>query len=235
MSTVTLSKETFAILESFSTINSSIVFKKGNRIRTFSNAENVLGEYEAEEFFPQDFAIYDLSQFLSAIRTLRSDTGQLPNLEFLNEDYVVIRSKGANVRYYYSDPEITLKTAPEKNVVFPGANIEFDCSQDMLKKIFELSNTLQLRDLIFASKDDKTFVKLSDRENDTANACKFDVTNGECTGDYNFPMKIDNLLIYTKGADYKVRVGEGITEWVVTKLWNNEDIQLKYYVALEPK
>ena len=44
MSTLTISEETYQILVNFSTINSSIVFKKGNLIRTIANAENILGE-----------------------------------------------------------------------------------------------------------------------------------------------------------------------------------------------
>ena len=237
MSTVQLSNQTYSILENFSTINSSIVFKKGNTIKTIANAENVLAEYEGEEYWPRDFAIYDLSQFLSAIRTLKSQTGELPILEFLNEDYVVIRSKGASVRYYYSDPEITLKVAPDKTVNFPGANIEFDFPQEQLKKVLDLSNTLTLRDLTFASKDEKPFIRVSDRENDTSNKCKFDLSNAECTGDYNLHMKMDNLLVYTKGADYRVRVSDQmLSEWTVTRIFgNNEDVQLKYFVALEPK
>ena len=50
MSTVQLSNQTYSILENFSTINSSIVFKKGNPIKTIANAENVLAEYEGEEY-----------------------------------------------------------------------------------------------------------------------------------------------------------------------------------------
>ena len=46
--TLTISEETYQILVNFSTINSSIVFKKGNLIRTIANAENILGEYVSE-------------------------------------------------------------------------------------------------------------------------------------------------------------------------------------------
>ena len=50
-------------------------------------------------------------------------------------------------------------------------------------------------------------------------------------------MKMDNLLVYTKGADYRVRVSDQmLSEWTVTRIFgNNEDVQLKYFVALEPK
>ena len=130
MSTVSLTRVTKEVLQNFSTINSSIVFKKGSTIKTIANAENVLAEYEGEEYWPQDFAIYDLGQFLAAINSMtsRDSSGQFsvpPMLEFLNEDYVNIRNQdgSAVIRYYYSDPEITLKVAPELQVNFPGSNI----------------------------------------------------------------------------------------------------------------
>ena len=47
--TVTLTKTTESILSNFSTINSSIVFKKGNTVRTISNAENILAKFTSEE------------------------------------------------------------------------------------------------------------------------------------------------------------------------------------------
>ena len=59
--TVTLSRTTLDVLKNYATINSSIVFRKGNKLRTISNAENILSQFTSEEVFPTDFAIYDLS------------------------------------------------------------------------------------------------------------------------------------------------------------------------------
>ena len=86
MSTVTLSNNTLNVLRNYSTINSSIVFRKGNTVRTISNAENILAKFTSEEVFPMDFAIYDLSQFLSGINLFSN-----PQLEFDNENYVTVR------------------------------------------------------------------------------------------------------------------------------------------------
>ncbi|BCU93848.1 MAG: hypothetical protein CM15mV3_1340 [Caudoviricetes sp.] len=74
-----------------------------------SNAENILAKFTGEEVFPSDFAIYDLSQFLSGI-SLFND----PQLEFTSSDFVSIRGGRQSAKYYFSDPEITLKSAPEK-------------------------------------------------------------------------------------------------------------------------
>ena len=51
MSTIALSKTTIEILKNFSTINTSIVIKEGNVLRTISNEENILATAKVEETF----------------------------------------------------------------------------------------------------------------------------------------------------------------------------------------
>lgn len=230
MSTVNLSKQTILVLENFSTINSSIVFKKGNVIKTISNAENILGEYVSEETFPQDFAIYDLSQFLSGISILDN-----PTLVFDNEDYVTLKGRNISLKYYFSDPQITLKVAPEKSVKFPGANIEFSLDNDLLKKAYSITDKFNLGDMTFCSKEESVYLEFSDREMDTANKCKFELPSGKSTGDYSLNMKMDNLRV-NRHCSYNVKVSEHLlSEWTVTSWDRFKDINLKYYVALEPK
>ena len=58
-----LSDKTLSFLKNFSTINQSILFKQGNKIRTISVMKNILAETTITEELPRDFGIYDLSQF----------------------------------------------------------------------------------------------------------------------------------------------------------------------------
>ena len=97
MSKVSLSKNTLDVLKNFSSINSSIVFREGSTVRTISNAENILAKFTGEEFFPTDFAIYDLSQFLGGL-SLFND----PQLEFTSKDFVNIKGGRNSAKYYLS-------------------------------------------------------------------------------------------------------------------------------------
>ena len=238
MSTVKLSQSTQRILSNFATINASIRFKKGNVIKTVSNAENILAQYECEEFWPQDFAIYDLSQFLGAVQTMTLN--DQPTLEFLNDDYVVIRSASgsSHIRYYYSDPEITLKAAPETDLNLPTSSIQFDLPWDTLYQMMQCSGNLGLQDIKFISDGNDSFINMCDAENDTSNSAKFIPPNNECDGDHELKMKMENLLIYKKNASYRVRISDQfISEWVVTHCVmpdGSTNPNLKYYVALEP-
>ena len=223
MSKVTLSKKTIDVLQNFSTINSSIVFRKGSTVRTISNAENILAKFTGEEVFPTDFAIYDLSQFLSGI-SLFND----PQLEFTSNDFVSIRGGRTSAKYYFSDPEITLKSAPEKNVNFPGADLQFTLSGEDLIALQKASAVYGLPDLTFQSEEGLDTIKLilRDKENDTSNT--YDLTVAGCsTGTYSLDVKIENIRLLP--GDYNVKVSKHLISE-----WTNQNVDLTYYIALEP-
>ena len=223
MSKVTLSKKTLDVLKNFSTINSSIVFRKGSTVRTISNAENILAKFTGEEVFPTDFAIYDLSQFLGGI-SLFDD----PQLEFTSNDFVSIRGGRTSAKYYFSDPEITLKSAPEKNVNFPGADLQFSLTGDDLIALQKASAVYGLPDLTFQSEEGLDTIKLilRDKENDTSNT--YDLTVAGCaTGTYSLDVKIDNIRVLP--GDYSIKVSKALISE-----WTNTNVDLTYYIALEP-
>ena len=234
MKTLTISEEAYQILVNFSTINSSIVFKKGNLIRTIANAENILGEYVSEEYIPQDFAIYDLSEFISAIGICARDNS-LPTLHFDNDDYVTIKGGNLSIRYYFSDPQITLKVAPEKEVKFPGSNISFTINQNDLKNLRDALAKFNLPEVLFRSRDGKVTVHGVDTENATSNTFWMDFPGGESTGDFDLTLNTENLRV-ARDYDYHVKVSEQLlSEWTVIGSGVSSDLQLKYYIALEPK
>ena len=223
MSKVTLSKKTFDVLKNFSSINSSIVFRKGSTVRTISNAENILAAFSSEEVFPMDFAIYDLSQFLSGITLFDS-----PELDFSSSDFVSIRGGGKSARYYFSDPEITLKSAPEKNVKFPGADLQFNLTGEDLVALQKASAVYSLPDLTFQSEEGSKEIKLilRDKENDTSNTYEQSIS-GDCTGTYSLDVKIENIRLFP--GDYVVKVSKHLISE-----WTNQNLDLKYFIALEP-
>jgi hypothetical protein len=61
-----ISNDTKDVLKNFSTINSGIRVKTGNKLETISNMKNILAVATVAEDFPQDFSIYNLPEFLGA-------------------------------------------------------------------------------------------------------------------------------------------------------------------------
>ena len=228
MSKVTLSQTTLDVLKNFSTINSSIVFRQGSTVRTISNAENILAKYTGEEIFPTDFAIYDLSQFLMGI-SLFND----PQLEFTSKDFVNIKGGRQSAKYYFSDPEITLKSAPEKNVKFPGSDIQFSLTGVELINIQKASAIYSLPDLTFYSEEGSNTIRLilRDKENDTSNTYDLSV-EGTVTGTFSLDLKIENIRVLNSMSspqDYNIKVSQHLISE-----WTSQDTDLKYYIALEP-
>ena len=72
-----LSDKTIKLLKNFSSINQSILFKEGSKLRTISVMKNILAEATVDEEFPKDFGIYDLVQFLNGL-----DLHETPELDF---------------------------------------------------------------------------------------------------------------------------------------------------------
>ena len=222
MSNVILSKQTRDILKNFCTINSSILIREGTVLKTISVGQNAVAEYKSEESFPQTFGIYDLNQFLAGLSLFDDAT-----LQFDNDNYVTIRGGGRSAKYYFSAPEITLKSAPETSVKFPAADFSFMLKYEDLVALQKASAVYDLPDLAFRTLDDGTInLDLCDKENDTGNVYSQTVA-GETTGVFDLTMKVENLRLHP--GNYKVSVtSQGITEWI------HQSIDLKYYIGLEP-
>ena len=69
-----LSDRTINLLKNFASINQSILFKQGKSLRTISVMKNILAEQNIDEDIPQEFGVYDLSQFLNSRSFPRSRT-----------------------------------------------------------------------------------------------------------------------------------------------------------------
>jgi hypothetical protein len=220
MSTVALSPTTLNILKNFATINNGIIIKKGNTLRTISNAENILAAADVEESFPQTFAIYDLNQFLAGLSLFDN-----PSLVFDNSDYVTIKDGRCRVKYYFSDPEITLKTAPDKNVKYPGSDILFTLSASDISAIHKATGIYKLPDLNISSNEE---IVLSVRDNETATSNTYDmIVPGTFEGTHSLNMKVENLRLLQ--GDYTV----GVSKQQITE-WKHLNLNLTYYIALEP-
>ena len=220
MTTVNLSVATLQILKNFATINQSIVINKGNTLRTISNAENILAIAIVEEKFPRNFAIYDLNQFIAGLSLFAE-----PSLVFDNEDYVTIKNNRSRVKYYFSDPEITLKTAPNKKVNYPGSDIQFALSTDDISSIQKARSIYNIPDLTINTKEE---IVLSVRDNESETSNTYDlIVSGTFQGEHSLNLKVENMRLLQ--GDYNVGVSKHfITEW---KHFNRD---LTYYIAMEP-
>ena len=214
-----LSESTLSLLKNFSTINQSILFKKGNRLRTVSVMKNILAEATISEEFPRDFGIYDLNQYLNGLG-LHND----PELDFANEKYVVIKEGRSRSKYFFADPSCIV-TPPEDSITLPTEDVSFELSTDQLDKLLKAAAIYQLPDLSVEGGDGVVKVLVRDKKNDASN--DFSIVVGETDKIFSFNFKVENIKILP-GTYSVVCCQKNLSRFV------SKTHDLTYFIALEP-
>ena len=213
-----ISTNTRDVLKNFSTINSGIRVKQGNKIETISNMKNILAVATISEEFPKNFAIYNLPEFLGATSLLED-----PDFQF-NDASLSIADDSSSLSYFYASEGMVV--APDKIITMPDADISFDISTQLLSDLNKAASVLGVNDLVLESDGTKVTLTVKDKKNTTSNT--FSRTVGEGNGDtYTMYFKIENLKVLE--GSYAVEVSsKGISHF------QNKDIDLEYFIALEP-
>ena len=214
-----LSDNTLSVLKNFSSINQSILFKQGNRLRTISVMKNIMAEATISEELPKDFGIYDLGQFLNGMGLHQS-----PQLDFTNDTYVVIKEGRMRSKYCFADPNVIV-TPPDKSLELPSEDVTFELSTDQLDKLLKAAGIYQLPDLSVVGGEGVVKVLVRDKKNDTSN--DFSIIVGETDAIFSLNFKVENIKILP--GTYDVVVSQKLLSRFTSK---NHD--LTYYIALEP-
>ena len=214
-----LSDKTLSVLKNFSTINQSILFKQGTKLRTISVMKNILAEATISEEIPTDFGIYDLSQFLNGLSLHQS-----PELDFANDGHVVIKEGRMRSKYFFADPNVII-TPPEKAIDLPSEDVSFELRTEQLDKLLKAAAVYQLPDLAVVGGEGVVKILVRDKKNDTSN--DFSIVVGETDKEFSFNFKVENIKILP--GSYDVIVSQKLLSRFVSK---NHD--LTYFIALEP-
>ena len=216
-----LSEKTLKILQNFTTINQSLAFKEGRKLRTISVMKNVLAEAEIEEYIPKDFAIYDLPQFLNTLALYRD-----PDIDVsTNPNFAHIKAgTSQRSKYFFSDPSVIV-APPEKEMVLPSEDITFNLGEEQLAKALKSASILQLPDLSVVGGEGAIKVVVSDRKNDTSN--EFALVVGQTDKEFSFNFKIENIKLIP--GSYSVSIScKNLARFY------NTNYKLTYFIALEP-
>ena len=214
-----LSDSTLSLLKNFSTINQSILFKQGTKLRTISVQKNILAESTIAEEFPKDFGIYDLNQFLNGLSLYNN-----PDFDFRNDGHVVISEGRARSKYFFAEANVIV-TPPERPMTLPSEDVTFELSTEQLDKLLKAAAVYQLPDLAVIGDSNGVRIVVRDKKNDTSN--DFAITVGETSDIFSFNFKVENIKILP--GTYEVVVSQKLISRFTSK---NRD--LTYFIALEP-
>lgn len=215
-----ISAQTLNILKNFAGINASILVKPGSTLRTITAQNNIMASAVVPETFDKTFAIYDLSQFLSAVSLF-------DNADFdFEETFVKISSGNRSVRYYYADPSM-VKAPGDKKIALPSIDVAFDLTEKQLNDILKAASVLQTPEVIIAGDGEgKTRVVATDsKKQNSSNDFSVQVDHTS-ESRYKFIFKTENLKMIP--GDYKVEVcSRGISRFF------NEKLNAEYFIAIE--
>lgn len=214
------SDNTISVLKNFSTINQSLLFRRGNVIRTMSGMKNILAEAIIDEDLPKDFCIYELNQFLNGL-----SLHQPAELDFVNESYVTIKDSGNNkTKYYYCNPDVIV-SPPDKNMELPSQDICFQINSAKLNQLLKAASVYQVPDLCAVGDGKEIRLVVHDKDNTTSN--EYSINVGETDKVFSMNFKVVNIKIIP--GEYDVVIcKKGISKFI------NTAMNIVYYIALEP-
>ena len=215
-----LSNDTKEVLKNFSSINQNLMVNGGNVIGTMSAMKNIVAKATIPDTFQNEFAIYDLNEFLSALSLFKK-----PSLNF-SEKTVKLDEEGggSSLNYFFSDPSIV--TSPKTDITMPSVDVEFTFTQDTFNQIMKASAVLGTPDVeVKGTVGGDINLVVTDRKNDTSN--DFSMKVGEnSSSTFSHFFKVENLKLLS--GDYNVQVSnKGISHF------KNVSKDIEYFIALE--
>ena len=215
-----LSDQTIEVLQNFSTINQSLLFKSGDVLRTVSPQKTVLAEVTVPDNFESEFGIYDLGQFLSAM-TLIDDA----ELNLGDNSMNINNGNGMSITYRYADPSMIV-TPPEKGITLPDIDAEFSLSDTILKNVLQAARVLGLPDIIVEGDGTNISISAGDSKNSSMNNYSQNIVKSDSK--FRHVFKVDNMKMMM--LQYNVEIStKGISKFYT------EDGNATYYIATESR
>jgi len=215
-----ITSDTVAILKNFSDINQNILVKPGNKLQTISTLKNILAEADVSEKFEQEFAIYDLPEFLRAV-----DLFDKSEIAFNGGQNLTIKDSNSkqSIKYYFADKSVVV--APTKPITMPDKFVTFQLTKEMFTKLMKGVNTLGLPDV--AVEGDGSTIKLVALDKKTPSSNDYSIEVGATDKTFKAYFKTENLKMIM--GDYDVAISQAKISHFV-----NRSQKVQYWIAVEP-
>ena len=213
-----LSEDTISLLTNFGAINSNIVLRPGQQLKTISEAKNILAVADIVEDFPTEMGIYDLNEFLSTYSLVDDAT-----LMFEGNS-VQIANNTNRVKFYFAEPSIL--TTPDKDITMPTSEVNIILTEEILSKTKKAASVLGHLDVAIIGTDDSISIKILDTKDSSANTFETDLGPNTTGHKFSFVMNISNMKIID--GEYDVQISSKL----ISK-WTNKTKPVSYFIALE--
>jgi hypothetical protein len=211
-----LSSNTIKILKNFSTINNSILIRRGDVLNTISSYSDIVAEATLDEVFPRECAIYDLSKFLGVYQMMGE-----PELTF-EDSFVTLSSDNKKTFFVYTD-KTNVKTMDDE-IEMPEIIETIHLSSNDIETLLQASSVMKLSDFNIVSDGAAVILTATDRKNSSAGSF---VVNSQqhSTKKFSVSFKFEQLKLFS--GDYDVKITESAAQF------SHSSGRLQYWVAAD--
>ncbi len=212
-----LSSDTVAVLKNFSDINQNILVKPGNKVQTISTMKNILAEAEVSEKFEDEFAIYDLPEFLRSVELFEK-----PELKFNGGGHVNISQNKQSIKYFFADKSVIV--SPTKGITMPDKFVTFTITKDNFARLMKGTTTLNLPDVAVKGDGKEISIVAIDKKTQSND---YSIVVGESDKKFTAYFKTENFKMIQD--DYDVAISKAKISHFI-----NKSKPIQYWIAIEP-
>jgi hypothetical protein len=213
---------TLQVLKNYSGINHAIMFREGNVLSTISANKTILAKATIEQNIPSDFAIYDLSRFLSTISLFDN-----PDVE-IEENKLVLKEGRRRINYMFADPN-TIIVPPTKEIKFPSPEVSFKLEAAILADFMKALNVLSLPEMTVVGDGENITLDAIDSKNPSADRYSVNVGKSETSDKFTMIIKAEHLKILP--GDYQIDISsKGLSHFKGNRVeyWISVESNSKY-------
>ena len=214
-----MNKDTLTVLKNFAGINKYMRISKGNVLMIFNPSLPLFARAEISDFFPKEFSIYDLNQWLSTLSLFED-----PDIDF-GDKQMVIPAGRINAKYRYSASSVTADQ-PTNIPNIPDTLYSFDLKKEQLSEILKASSVLGLKEIEFSVNGIRCLN--SDNAGNAIDNEYQSLIEDISIVDASFakPVKVKVEVLKLLPLDYNVSITEKLVKF------SNEENKLDYYAGI---
>lgn len=207
---------TLSVLKNFSTINPSILFKPGDKLRTMSPNKTILAEATLKESTDKEFAIFEISRLLSVLSLFEQPTIDI------GESFLTIKDQKQKVDYQFASKN-NIVLPSDKTPKMPDAEISFKLTADTLDRLQKAMAILKTPEMAVVGADGVISVQAV---NSSKMGDCFSIDVGTTPHTFRMIFKTENIKLMH--GDYDVQISsQGISHFKTT--------DVEYWIAVEAK
>lgn len=216
-----LKEQDVAILKSFSTLNSSMIINP-EKFSVVNSSKSCVAFYIPEEKYDfQEFGIYEMTDFLAALGTLK-------NPEITDEEkYLVISSNGQKFKYFTTAKDLIqpAKINIEK-IDAVEFGLEFDLSAEKFSMLMKSANIVRASNVFFETSKKKILITVAEELASSNNSFEIPIEEGITKNDLKEPVAIPISDMRLLPGDYTVKISNKISKWT------HQGCNLNYYIGV---